>query len=69
MKWENAQLYGGLPTPRYTHTMNLYKEDKIVVVGGFAGGIGVLNETAVIKMTSRRRKFCKDFRNVLLIIL
>lgn len=55
MKWQNVSLVGEAPIARYTHSANLYQKDKIVIVGGYAGRAGVLNETSVMTLVSRER--------------
>lgn len=53
MKWQNVTMTGETPICRYTHSANLYQKDKIIIVGGYAGRAGVLNETSVLTLVNR----------------
>ena len=56
MKWQKANVIGENIIPRYTHSANIFQGDKIVVVGGYSGKYGVLNETALLSLVSKERK-------------
>jgi hypothetical protein len=57
LTWQKAIITGDKPKTRYTHSANLFQNDKILIIGGYSAKKGVLRETAVMSLTGLERNY------------